>query len=255
MLDLQLLETELGSPRGLDPRTLLLVYKCHQFLRSHPDSNLAGAAKALKVAKHELYRAIDRVRKAIALGQVYQRTPGRGSKSTDADDVLFDQIEKILLAYQQLLQTARSRDPVLPVIRIGVPHILSLRLLPRLLLAFRQAHPGTVVRLLVKEPEELLEAAPQGLMDLVLTACPRTYSHADLLAEAELRRCLICPNRHPFGCGGFSWTALDRATESLVILARRPAMQSLPGGGARARPRGRGAHVRARGVAQRGRGA
>jgi DNA-binding transcriptional LysR family regulator len=196
---------------------LLLVYDAGE--RLNDNTSLTAIAEELGINKHQLLRTIEKLRRATKAPEIFEKTRGAGTRRREEDEDLLRRVAKVLEAYQDLLSAYEDRSVV---IRIGLPHLLSVRLLPEMLMRFRKLleSEGNTARvdfdLEHDEAATLLDEAPRGGMDLVLTTFEGA-DPADLLARATLPRSLICPT------GSRVKRAFDRALERLPKKEHSPA--------------------------------
>jgi DNA-binding transcriptional LysR family regulator len=235
MLDIDTLKGQLEHA-SIDLESLLLLYQCYEELSRDATQNIAQVADKLGLNKHKLYRAVDKLQTAAGVGKVFDRRPGQGSRVLDEDRALFDRVKGVLEALQCLLRPdVPSLSP--PVVRIGIPQVLAVRLFPPMLRHFRARCPDVALEIQVvpAHSDELIRMAPQGNLDMVLTFYDDARAQEDVAARARLRRCLLMPSGPAltFPAGPFSWKKLREWLAAhpgltLAVLSHLAATLDLP---------------------------
>lgn len=194
----------------LNPHQLqifLAVAECDSYSR---------AAERLGISQPAVSMQVSRLEKAVGLPLLLLR--GRQISLTEAGETLLRHARRILeaqeaadLALAELKGLRRGR------LRLAASSTPGAYLLPRVIAAFQQAHPGLEIRLQISNTLSALQAVQEGLSDLAVVGEP-PEAGPELLIEPLARDFLavvVWPGHR--WAGGGPVAAGDLATEALVL--------------------------------------
>jgi len=159
------------------------------------------AAEECRVAQPSLSQQIRRLEQLVG-APLFDRT-GREVRLTDVGRVLLPRAEAILRAVEHaeaaVQESLGGRGGQLVV---GTLPMTGSRVLPPLVAAFRERHPGVQVRLREESTAALVDLAMRGETDITLTTLP--VPHPELAAQELLTEdiLLAVPPDHPLAGQG-----------------------------------------------------
>ncbi len=111
------------------------------FLAALEEGSLSGAARALGLTQPTIGRHIDALEAALAV-QLFVRSP-HGLAPTEAATDLRPHAEVLAAAAASLLRQATTRGGAIQgTVRIAASEVIGIEILPPLLAALRERHPG-----------------------------------------------------------------------------------------------------------------
>ncbi len=217
------------------------------FLAVMREGSLSAAARALGLTQPSLGRHMRELESTLGV-VLFARSP-QGLTPTDLAHELVPHAQAMASASAALQRTASAgREEISGAVRISASEVIGAEVLPAILTAFRQRHPGIVIELslsnqpadilrrdadiairMVQPTQEALVARHVGRVELGLFAHQRyldTYGHPDSLADLA-RHALIGfdterpyirrmrPQGFPYAREHFAW----RTDSDLAALA------------------------------------
>ncbi|MFJ7280460.1 LysR family transcriptional regulator [Kitasatospora sp. NPDC098663] len=155
------------------------------FLAVAETRHFTRAAEAAHVAQPSLSQQIRSLERELG-AELFHRTRGNIAL-TDAGEALLPLARRILadtesarLAVQETVQLRRGR------VRLGAPPSLCTSLVPDVLRAFRDRHPGVALAVREGGSRDLVRSLAAGELDLALIITPPSGEAAPALAVTEL---------------------------------------------------------------------
>lgn len=190
----------------------------HSFLAVARDGQMTRAARRLQLSQPAVSAHIARLEEELGTA-LFHRTP-KGMELTEAGLVFRRHVEQALV----WLEDGRAAVQALRglhrgTLLLGGGATATTYLLPRLLRAFRDAHPG--VRLLVREQgsSAIVDGVLAGDLDLGVVTLPADASRSAALQVVpwvtDDLRLLLPPGHRLSHRSGFTWSDLDG--EPLVL--------------------------------------
>lgn len=126
------------------------------FLAVMQEGSLSGAARMLGMTQPSLGRHIRELEDALGVS-LFARSP-QGLAATDLAHELIPHAQAMASASDALRRAATTRQDVIAgVVRVTASEVIGAEVLPPILAAFRQQHPGIVIELsLTNQAEDLL---------------------------------------------------------------------------------------------------
>ena len=156
------------------------------FLAAAEEQNITRAAEKLFISQQALSGHITRLEKELGV-RLFDRQPAL--TLTYAGRELKKHAEEILSAQRLILQTASDiNNDTHGELRVGITHTCGRALLPEILPAYRERHPGIELRLLEGNSSFLEASLASGKLDLIISYAPIGLEHAvsELLIDERL---------------------------------------------------------------------
>ncbi|MDQ4115446.1 MAG: LysR family transcriptional regulator, partial [Actinomycetota bacterium] len=172
-----------------------LAPRLHQFVAVARAEHMTRAAQRIGVPQPTLSRAMTRLE--ADLGVALFARSGRAIRLTPAGRTLLASAEAALAELAAAAdELTGDADPARGRVTLGFLSTLGTDAVPRLLRAFRDAHPGIRIELVQGRHAVLLDRLRDGVADLVLTSPlpDEPGLVATALAEEEIR--LAVPSGH-----------------------------------------------------------
>lgn len=179
----------------------MLAPRLHQFVAVARAEHMTRAAQRIGVPQPTLSRAMTRLE--ADLGVALFARSGRAIRLTAAGRTLLARAETALAELAAATdELTGDADPARGRVTLGFLSTLGTDAVPRLLRAFRDAHPGIRIELLQGRHAVLLDRLRDGVADLVLTSPlpDEPGLVATALAEEDVR--LAVPSGHRLDRGG-----------------------------------------------------
>ena len=158
---------------------------CRSFLAVLRAGSLAGAARTLGVAHPTIRRHVEELEAGLG-SALFARSPS-GLAPTELAERLRDPAQTMEAAFEQLVRTASGAgDAVEGTVRITASEVMSVEVLPAMLAALKEAHPGLLFEFVVTD--DVVDVLRHDA-DLAIRLVRPTQ--ADLIAK--------CVGRVPFG--------------------------------------------------------
>jgi DNA-binding transcriptional LysR family regulator len=187
-------------------------------------NSVSGGARALNISQSAVSKQLAEFERSVGVG-LFQRLP-RGMRLTEAGRVLLGFANRLFaieteaeLALRDLRQLARGR------IAIGASRTIGAYMLPRVLAAFRDRHPGVELALQVENTQAIEDKLVAGEIDIGFAEGIVRSDVLDYRVFAQDELVLIAAPHHP---------AVKLAPLSLPQLAKLPLLMHETGSGTRA---------------------
>lgn len=151
------------------------------FLEVARRQHFTQTAKELFVAQSALSRQIAQLEKE--LGAALFERDGRNVRLTRVGKLFLKRVENVFAELEHGKRDIRAYlDPELGEVRVGFPHSLAIRLIPKLIAKFRRTHPRTRFELRQGPAVDMIECVERGDLDLALVS-PTPQSVPSLLTR------------------------------------------------------------------------
>lgn len=181
---------------------------CRSFLAVLREGNLSRAARALRLTQPTLGRHIDELEKALGVS-LFTRSP-QGLKPTDEAFQLKPHAQTMAEAADAVVRAASGNsEEARGTVRITVPELVGIELMPAILTSFHAKHPAIAVELVLTNATENLL---QRESDVAVRLVPPTqtalvarkvgqvrfgfYAHRDYIARRGMPRSLAELRKH-----------------------------------------------------------
>ncbi|MDP0498636.1 MAG: LysR family transcriptional regulator [Verrucomicrobiota bacterium JB022] len=194
------------------------LHQIRYFLEVARTQNFTRAAERCHVSQPTLSHQVRKLEEE--LGEPLFHRQRSGARLTPFGDLFYPRAVRILQEVKAVEVEAQSyREEVRGVLHIGVIPTIAPYLLPRLIEAMLETHPGVSFEVFEDPTEILLQRLRQGQLDVALVSPPLPgdddWQLCDLLEDELL---ITLPRRHPLA--GRSRISLDELKQHPLVLMK-----------------------------------